>query len=245
MITLYLLRGNQMSATGSEYRSLKHVAMFAGASSVSIGRLETRCRWRTYQPGKEIIPFKGTATDVYFLTHGLARVVIHSAAGKDVVFRSIRPGDVFGEFSAIDGEPRSASVLVVEPSTIGTMSSLEFRNILHDEPEIAMALMRRLTSECRRLARRVLEFSTIAVRNRIQAELLRLAGGHPSTSNEAVIRPAPTHSVMAGRVSTHREAVTRELSRLTKLGVVERQGADLIVKDVGRLAEMVEEATGD
>lgn len=180
---------------------------------------------------------------MYFLTHGLARVIIHSPTGKDVVYRTIEPGDIFGEFAAIDGEPRSASVEVLQPSTVASMSSWDFRNAILDEPDVAMALLRHLTAESRRLAARVLEFSTLAVRNRIQAELLRLAGGHPSTHGDVVIRRAPTHPVIASRVSTHREAVTRELGRLTQLGIIERKGADLVIKDMARLAEMVQEAT--
>jgi CRP-like cAMP-binding protein len=182
---------------------------------------------------------------VYFLTYGLERVIIHSPAGKDVVYRTIKPGSIFGEFSAIDGKPRSASVEVLQPSIVASMSSSVFRNALLDEPEIAMALIQQLTAECRRLSRRVLDFSTLAVSNRIQAELLRLAGGYSSTREEAVIQPAPTHTVIASRVSTHREAVTRELSKLTQLGIVERQGTDLAIKDVARLAEMVQEARGE
>jgi hypothetical protein len=46
-------------------------------------------------------------------------------------------------------------------------------------------------------------------------------------------------------VSTHREAVTRELSRLSRIGIIERKGAALIVKDIERLSEMVYDATGE
>jgi CRP-like cAMP-binding protein len=234
-----------MSVTGHDKKSLKQVAIFADLNPETLRRLESRCRWHTYRPEKEIIAFKGAATDVYFLTYGLARVIIHSPAGKDVVYRTIKPGSIFGEFSAVDGKPRSASVEVLQPSTVASMSSSVFRNALLDEPEIAMALIQQLTAECRRLSRRVLDFSTLAVSNRIQAELLRLAGGYSSTREEAVIQPAPTHTVIASRVSTHREAVTRELSKLTQLGIVERQGTDLAIKDVARLAEMVQEARGE
>jgi len=234
-----------MSAVGREKRSLKQVAIFASLSPEVLQRLESRCRWRSYGPGKEVIAFRGTATDVYFLTSGSARVIIHSLTGKDVSFRTIGPGDIFGEFAAIDSEPRSASVEVLEPSTVASMSSWDFRNAILDEPDFAMVLLRHMTAEVRKLTARILEFSTLAVRNRIHAELLRLAGGFPSTREDVVIRPVPTHAVIASRVSTHREAVTRELSRLTQLGLVERKGADLVIKDVARLAEMVQEATGE
>jgi Crp-like helix-turn-helix domain len=51
--------------------------------------------------------------------------------------------------------------------------------------------------------------------------------------------------LLAGRVSTHREAVTRELNRLCRIGIAERQGSALLVKNIERLAEMVHEATGE
>jgi predicted transcriptional regulator len=57
--------------------------------------------------------------------------------------------------------------------------------------------------------------------------------------------PAPTHVEIASRVSTHREAVTRELNRLSRIGIIERRGGTLMVKDVTRLAEMVHDATGE
>ena len=50
---------------------------------------------------------------------------------------------------------------------------------------------------------------------------------------------------IASRVSTHREAVTRELNRLSRIGIIERQRGALVVKDVNRLAQMVHNATGE
>jgi Mn-dependent DtxR family transcriptional regulator len=63
--------------------------------------------------------------------------------------------------------------------------------------------------------------------------------------NAARIVPAPTHVEIASRVSTHREAVTRELSRLSRMGLIERRGGTLAVKDLDRLAKMVHEASGE
>ncbi|MDX1485398.1 MAG: helix-turn-helix domain-containing protein, partial [Alphaproteobacteria bacterium] len=91
----------------------------------------------------------------------------------------------------------------------------------------------------------VFEFSTLAVKNRIHAELLRLARRSGIEGNRASLSPAPTHSEIASRVSTHREAVTRELNAMAKDGLIARSGGGLVVTDVERLAEMVEEVTGE
>ena len=57
--------------------------------------------------------------------------------------------------------------------------------------------------------------------------------------------PAPTHAEIASRVSTHREAVTRELNRLSKVGLITREGAALIVHDLDSLAAMLHQMTGE
>jgi CRP-like cAMP-binding protein len=125
------------------------------------------------------------------------------------------------------------------------MSGAAFRELLQSEPAVTLALLRQSVTKIRALTTRVYEFSALAVNNRIQAELLRLARLAPLEGKLARIGGAPTHAEIASRISTHREAVTRELNRLTRLGIIERQGGALLVKDVGRLAAMVHEVTGE
>ena len=120
-----------------------------------------------------------------------------------------------------------------------------FRELLQAEPRVAQALLPQLVKKIRILTTRVYEFSTLAVKNRIQAELLRLARLAPRDGKRARIAPVPTHSEIASRVATHREAVTRELNRLARMGLIERASGALMVKDVEALAELVQSATGE
>ena len=60
-----------------------------------------------------------------------------------------------------------------------------------------------------------------------------------------MIAPAPTLAEIADRVSTHREAVSRELSRLAKLDLLQRTEGGLLVKRLSRLEEMVRDAKGE
>jgi CRP-like cAMP-binding protein len=71
------------------------------------------------------------------------------------------------------------------------------------------------------------------VRDRIHAELARMALQNAKAAG--TIDPMPTHSEIANRVSTHREAVTRELLKLEKEGVVSRRGRSLIVLNIEML----------
>jgi CRP-like cAMP-binding protein len=112
---------------------------------------------------------------------------------------------------------------------------------LRKHPAAAAVMLRELTRLIRSLSERVVEFSTLGVKNRIHAELLRLAREHMRDANKAVIMPAPTHNEIASRVSTHREAVTRELNHLAQDGLIERQHGGLTILDVARLSRLVED----
>jgi CRP-like cAMP-binding protein len=141
-------------------------------------------------------------------------VIIYSAEGKAVLFTDLQAGATFGEIAAIDREPRSAGAEAIEPCTVAFLTASKFEALLLKHPAVAFATLRHLSAEVRRLTERVLEFSTLMVQNRIQAELLRLAADTDQRDGQALLSPAPSLSDIANRVSTHREAVSRELSRL-------------------------------
>lgn len=226
-------------------QSLEKIEIFANLPAEALLRIKKRCNWCRYEPGEPIVDYLDRSEDVFFITAGKARASIYSLAGKVVTFTDFGPGDMFGEFAAIDRGGRSATIEAQTTCHVASMSGASFRELLQSEPAVMMALLRRFTGKIRSLTNRVYEFSALAVSNRIHAELLRLAKLAPQDGARARIAVAPTHSEIASRISTHREAVTRELNRLVRLGIIERQGTALEVKDIDRLAAMVSEVTGE
>ena len=224
--------------------TLGGIELFESLPRRDLEALGKRCQWRRYGAGQEIVGHQDDTKDVYFIVRGEVRVTVFSLSGKEVAFRDMRAGQSFGELAAIDGKPRSANVVALAESLIASMPAKVFWDVLHNHPEVAAAVMRHLSRLVRRLSERVFEVSALAVRNRIHAELLRLARRNMRDDNSAAISPAPTHADIANRVSTHREAVTRESNALTRAGLIERQSGALIIRDVAALARMVEEVLG-
>jgi CRP/FNR family cyclic AMP-dependent transcriptional regulator len=225
--------------------SLAGITIFVGLPRQALKRVQQRCSWRRYEPGESIVGYLDSSDDVFFIISGEVRVTIYSLAGKVVSFRELGPGEVFGEYPAIDRGPRSASVEARTSCLVASLPGAAFRELLQSEPRVAQAMLPQLVTKIRALTTRVYEFSTLAVSNRIHAELLRLASMAARDGKRVRISPAPTQTEIASRVSTHREAVTRELTRLSRIGLVERERNALLVKDVERLAEMVHAATGE
>jgi CRP/FNR family transcriptional regulator, cyclic AMP receptor protein len=234
----------QPAVTQLDY-SLIGIGVFSGVKPAALKQIQQRCSWKGYGPGQSIVNYLDPSDEVFFLAAGAARVTIYSLTGKAVSFSELGPGDTFGEYPAIAGGPRSASVEARTQCVVASMSSKDFRNVLRHEHTVAQALLEKFVTKIRSLTTRVYEFSTLAVNNRIQAEILRLANLAPRSDKSATIVPSPTHADIASRVSTHREAVTRELNRLAKMGVIERRGSALLVKDISRLAQMVHDASGE
>jgi CRP/FNR family transcriptional regulator, cyclic AMP receptor protein len=230
----------------SKSERLKRVPVLAELPEAVIERISQACSWREVAPGSQILGYLEPSSDVCFLVAGKVRVIVYSFEGKAVVFGDLAAGAMFGEIAAVDGKPRSATVEALEACTVARLSSDQLESLLIEEPRLALAMLRHFAGDVRRLSDRVLEFSTLAVQNRIHAELLRLArAAAGADAHEALLSPAPSLSDIAGRISTHREAVSREISRLANSSLLRREGRDLRVADVRRLAALVAEAKGD
>ncbi len=213
-------------------------------SADQLERLSQSCSWRHYTAGQQVVGYKDLSRDVYFRVFGAVRVKIFSLEGKEISYRDIGSGEIFGELAAIDEGMRSADVIALTDSQIAAMSPETFWGVLRNHPSVTAELLRHLTKMIRMYSDRIFEFSALAVKNRIHAEILRLARAHPGADNTAVIVPAPTHAEIASRISTHREAVTREINQLKRAGLVDHKSGALQVLDVRRLEQMVDEVMG-
>jgi CRP/FNR family transcriptional regulator, cyclic AMP receptor protein len=225
--------------------ALKRVPLLAGLSSASLERVARDCRWQQFEAREQLVDYQDASTEVFFLTEGKLRVVVYSVDGKAVLFTDLKPGAMFGEIAAIDRAGRSAGVEAIGPSTVASLAADQFEALLLSEPQLALATLKHVAAEVRRLSERVVEFSTLVVQNRIQAELLRLGAETGRHENQALLAPTPSLSEIADRISTHREAVSRELSRLASIGLLRREGHNLRITDVARLTRLVREAKGD
>lgn len=220
---------------------LRRIELFKGLADDRLEAIARSCAWRNFAAGTHVVSRKSQDCDVYLLISGKVRVTTYSAAGRQVTFRDCVPGEFFGEVAAIDEMPRSADVLALENSLLASMRAGDFHKLLRDEPVVAERVLRRLAGLVRRLSERVIDLSTLGVHHRIHGELLRLAREAGVAGNTARIEPAPKHADLASQVSTYREQVTREMSALTKAGLLGKDGRALVVRDVMRLERMVEE----
>ena len=219
--------------------ALDEISIFQGLTDEERAAIARICRWRRVRPQEHVITHQELSTDVFFVVQGNLRVINYAPVGRQVSFVDVGPGKIFGEFAAIDGRARSSNVIALDDAFIGSMSATEFWKVLENHFDVAAAVLKTLTDIIRQLNERIFEFSTLAVHNRIHAELLKLAFASGVENNCANIDPAPTHAEIASRIGTTRETVTREINALTRSGVLTMENRVLEIQDVAWLQEAI------
>ena len=100
---------------------------------------------RQYKAGATLISADEDRSEVFFLANGIVRAYANSREGKKVQFEELYSGSMFGELSAIDGEPRGNDCVAVGDVSTAVISSDAFLTIMHQYPSVMQAVLARLT----------------------------------------------------------------------------------------------------
>lgn len=208
------------------------------------GVAELARHWReTRIPAHSLIVHEDdTDDDVFFILSGRARAAAYTNRGRELFLSDLPPGEAFGIFAAIDGQPRSTNVVAVEESRVGRMTAADFRRILFGHADVNRAFIAYMVSCIRSTSTRFASVATLSAEQRLIAELLRLAGKGRTGPDAAVINPVPSQQELGILIFAQREAVGRDMAKLTQLGLIERQGRALHIKSLERLRDLLDDA---
>ncbi len=204
-------------------------------------KLDKVAEVNSYAAGEMLVSHLDEENKVFIVHSGLARVTIFSQHGRPVTFRDIGAGAIFGELAAIDHEPRSAGVTAVDDVVAARLSKRDFRMLMDTAESFRWAVLEHLSGEVRRMTMRIFEFSTLSVRERLISELLRIAAENGFTEGRAEIKPALTHFELATRISSHREAVSRAMSEMSKQGLIAKRMGTWVLDDLDALRDALPE----
>lgn len=198
-----------------------------------------RARLIKVKRGQIVISEGSETEEVYLVRSGKVQISLFSPHGREVILRDMGPDRLFGELAAIDRLPRSANVVALDDSLLAQMRGDEFVAFLGAVPQAGLWMSKLLVAHVRNLTSRAFELATVPVAGRIQGELLRLAL-EAGPQDDQVVLPMPTHSDLAARIGTHREAVTRELNQLAGEGILRQSGRKVEVLAVSKLQALHE-----
>ena len=217
--------------------------MLAPVDRAAIARLEGLCTWKTVHEGEPIVTRDSDSRDVFFVVKGRCRIVNYSPSGREVAYAIAGAGEYFGEMAAIDGLPRSATVVALEDCVLASITPQAFRDLIEQNPKVSFVIMEKLVRIVRTSDDRIMDLATLSAYQRVYSELLKLIKPDPVRMGSWLIYPLPTQAQIAAQASTTRETVARVLSHLSSDGVAERKSKTLYVRQVERLKQLCEKAS--
>ena len=162
-------------------------------------------------PKSTVVVSEGDVTDsLYVVLSGRVKVFVTDEQGKEVVIATIGAGDYFGEL-VLDGGPRSASIMTLEPARFFVIPHADVEKMLSSRPEFARDLIHKLIGKVRSLTSRVRD---LAMKD-VYARLVRFLEENSVQAGDArVVEERLTQADIAARIGGSREMVSRILRDL-------------------------------
>ena len=170
------------------------IRLLSSLNAKAFRSLEKTCTWRRYDANEQIVDRSSSSRDVLFVVEGRVHIVNYSLSGREIAYATVSAGGYFGELSAIDGEPRSATVVALERCLLAGITPELFNDLLLPHADIAIAVMRGLARIIRICDDRIMDLSTLGAVQRVYVELLRRAKPDPVTAGSWNIYPMPTQT---------------------------------------------------
>lgn len=187
---------------------------------------------RTFQKGGVLMFEREPAERVMLLLAGRVKVMRDGGEGREALLSIRDPGDVLGELSFIDHQPRVATVAALEPVEALVMPSGDFRSYLTTTPRVATVLLEVVARRFRETTVKRFEFAASDTMGRLAARIVELADryGEPSEAGVTVISPL-SQEELAGWTGASRAGVAQSLQALRELGWIQTERRTLIVTD--------------
>ena len=177
-------------------------------------------------PKHAVIVNEGDSSDsLYIVLEGRVKAYVADAAGHEVVLSTLAPGEYFGEM-ALDGRPRSASIMTLASSRFLVVPGGRFREFVCGNPAFAFSLIEKLIHRVRALTENVKSLAFMDVYGRVARLLLELA---EEEDGRLIIHERLTQQDIASRVGASREMVSRILKDLSLCGCITQSRTGIVL----------------
>ena len=198
--------------------------------------LERIGRRRDYRRGTVLMREADRSDWVVVLRSGRVKASVDTASGTEVVLAVRGPGALVGEFSALDREPRSATVTALEPVSALVVPVADFEAFLQAHGRVAFLLIRTVIGRIRDADRKRIEFGAHDTIGRVAARLVEMAErfGQPTADGLKIALPF-SQDELAGWIGASREAVSKALGVLRTAGTIRTARMTVTIRDLDDL----------
>jgi len=199
-----------------EHAMPQAVGPFANLDESALRELAPHGVVRSF-PKNAVVVTEGDETDsLYILLSGRVKAFVSEEDGREVVLSTIREGGYFGEL-VLDGGPRSASIMTLEPCRCFVIPLGDIEGLLGHNPLFAGHLIHMLIGRVRSLVKKVSDLALKDVYGRFAKFIDENAIEQKGTR---VVPERLTQHDIAARIGGSREMVNRIVKDLSAGGYI-------------------------
>lgn len=213
--------------------------LFAGLDERTLDLLTDALRSRRYRRDEVIFHVDDPGDSLFVVIKGSVKITLSADDGTEpAILTTIGPGGFFGELALLDGAPRSATAVAMDPVEALVLRRDAFDRLVDTEPGLRRALLAALAAEIRRLTAQVEDLHFLDLPGRLARHLLRAIERDDDAPVTGAVRlPWPyTQGELAGMIGGSRQSVNRLLADFVAQGLLRFEGDDLVIQDPRRLA---------
>lgn len=195
---------------------LENVPLFSGLPKEALAEIEQHGSVKSCKKNVIVINQDDETYSLYVILKGSVKVFVSGEDGREAVLNHQEAGDYFGDLALIDKQPRVASVMTTEPSKFMIISRENFLKCLSKNPEIAINLIKPMTSRIRMLAKNVSSLALLDVYGRVARTLL----DQSEEQGDVLVTEKLTQQEIADMVGASRAMVSRILKDLKEGGYI-------------------------
>ena len=217
---------------------LKMVTLFSELGSENLKTISSKFHARTYKK-QDIIFHQGDESHVlYLIRKGKVRIFGVSPSGNETSYRIFSRYDIFGEFSVIDGRPRSTAAQAIESCTLLEIKRKAFLQCAYEMPDLSMGLIKLLVEKLRfttNYAESLVQYDTAG---RLLNTILQYNEKYGIVSDSGKryeLDLSMNQEDLATMVGARREWVNRILKDWNKQGLIEYKRGKITIFDLHAL----------
>ncbi|MES2539841.1 MAG: Crp/Fnr family transcriptional regulator [Pseudomonadota bacterium] len=220
---------------------LQSFPIFSALSAESLADLAQGMREQHWGAGKLIFSRGDAGDHMYAIFTGRIRLVLSNSKGREIVLRTLGPGDILGEMALIDGEPRSADATAAEDTTCLVLPRARFEAVAQLRPDVGMAMARHLSNHLRRTNFQMESIALYDLQTRLVRFLLHTLSHTPDAGqgNQRRLTLGVNQTDVSAILGASRPKISQAFQALIAAGAIRRDG-DVLLCDVAALTDLCE-----
>jgi CRP/FNR family cyclic AMP-dependent transcriptional regulator len=191
-------------------------AQLSAITDLFVRELAALGRVRSYPKNTVFITEGDSSDSVFVVLSGRVKIFLSDTEGHEMILDTQGPGEYVGEM-ALDGNPRSASVMTMEATTFSVVGREPIKEQIRRKPEFALDMISKIIDRARLATNSVKDLALLDVYGRVARLLLNMA---VERNGKLEIPEKLTQQEIAERVGASRDMVSRIFRDLTAGGYI-------------------------